>query len=166
VTWPKSSRGRVVVRSKHPSRVFFAHLFAFANMRISLDFGISLLSKPLLQYTFSTALTDFLTTQVLESWTERAVDVMILTHESVLSCVAQWVEFVAPMASKVKPSHRRIRCEVRCKKSVRLIVVRKGIQILHRVPQRATVRLIVQNAARKDIRVGTGCAIHGMRAGG
>lgn len=49
------------------------------------------------------ALTHLATVEVLESGSERPIHVVILSGETVLSVVAERVEFVAPMPVEVEP---------------------------------------------------------------
>jgi hypothetical protein len=49
------------------------------------------------------ALADLVAVEMLEFRTERPIHVVILARKSVLALIAERVEFVAPMASKMEP---------------------------------------------------------------
>jgi hypothetical protein len=80
---------------------------------VSLRLGRALVSDELLQNTFIVTLANLLTTEILESRAEWAVDVVVLAYEAVLSCITQWVKLVAPVASKVEPTDGGGRSQIR-----------------------------------------------------
>src|SRR5690349_15904179 len=102
----QSSGCRIILGSENTLRIFFAHLFALAKLYPCPRYVRSFSGAPL-ENAFAITLTNLLPSEVLESGSQRSIDVMILSQKAVLSWVAKWVEFVAPMASKVEPRRRR-----------------------------------------------------------
>ena len=112
------------------------------------------------------ALTHLPPAQMLEAWPQRAGNVMVLPCKLVLSSIIQRIKLIAPMAIEEEPLRRRIRCtHIRHQAIVPDLV---GIfhTIHRRIPQRALIRLVMQEAQRQDIRMQTGRGVIRMRAHG
>ena len=116
------SRGRIILRSPQLLRILFTHFLALSDIHPPRH-SLSLVSNPSLEYTLSVALTDLLSSQILESWPKRPVHIVILAKEAILSGITEWVELIAPMTTEVKPAYRHAGIEVRREEAVGLIVV-------------------------------------------
>lgn len=91
---------------------------------------------------------------------------MVLAEEAVLAGIAERVELVAPVAPEVEPLAGGGRGQGRRAQVVAPVVVRVGVVVERRVPERPAVRHVVQDAARQDVRVHARRGVHGVGAGG
>lgn len=119
---------RVLFRADEAANVFFTHFFSFADIRVALhQWSCALVADPPLQQTLVIALADLLPSQILETRTKRAVDIVVLAHKTILSWIAKLVELVTPVAIKEEPSGGCLWRQVRASQIVTLVVVGKGI---------------------------------------
>lgn len=119
-----------------PGNIFGAHLFPFSAGHPPLR---PLSANEVLDDAVAIPLADLLSSQVLETRSERAIDVMILASEAILTRIRQRVKLVAPVALEVKPFDRRVRRDGRRPKRVVLVIVRVAMNIERRIPQWAAI---------------------------
>lgn len=123
-------------------------------------------ADPMPNIALAPSLADLLPAQVLELRPCRPVDVMVLAGKAVLPGVRQWVVLVTPVAGVVEPICRSVGRAGAGEKALGGRIVQERVGVLRRIPERASVGLIVQKAERKDIGVQAGGGIHGVGAGG
>jgi hypothetical protein len=112
--------------------------------------------------TVAIALANLLATQVLEPRAKRAIDIVVLARKSVLSWITKRIMLVAPVSAEVEPVERRVRRHRTSAENIRSGVVRKGVCVQHRIPERAAIRDVVKQSPWQHIGMHAGCGIHGM----
>jgi hypothetical protein len=104
-------------------------------------------TNPALEQTFVASLTNVPSAQILESRTQRSIDIVILSQELILPRVADRIEFVTPMAYKVEPLYRCLGCEVGAPQLVFSVVVCERMDVEQWVPEWASVCFVMKDAA-------------------
>jgi len=162
---PLRRRCRILrLAPQHPA-ILLAHLLPLSDTLPPPD-AAPPVPNPLLEHALTVPLADFPAPEVLESGAKRAIHIVILAQEAVLSWVTERVQLVTPVAAVVEPADRCGGVELGGEQRVGSIVIRVRVHVLDRVPEGSAVRHVVQNAAGENIGVKTGCGVHGMCARG
>lgn len=112
------------------------------------------------------ALTDLPSVEVLESGTQWAIDVVVLSSKPVLPLVTQRIELIAPVAVEIKPLRWRSGVLDGRAEGVAQIIVRVSVRVQHRIPEWAPIRLVMEESPRQNIFVYPRRGIHRMGANG
>ncbi|KAI3475334.1 hypothetical protein L1887_63312 [Cichorium endivia] len=111
-------------------------------------------------------LTNLLSSQILELRARGPVDIMILAGKAVLARVRERIVLIAPMAGVVEPVDGGAGGAGGSAQDMGGAVVDERVRVLRRVPERAAVRLVVQEAPGEHVGMYARRGVHGVRACG
>jgi hypothetical protein len=85
---------------------------------------------------------------------------MVLSDESILSWVVEWIKFVSPVAREVEPFNGCLWTKIGATQYISLVVISVRVQVQKGIPERSPICLVVKNAARQHIWVRSRYCIH------